>query len=387
MRADVIEVDVAVVGAGIAGASVAAHLAIERSVLLLEQESHPGYHTSGRSAALFSEAYGNAVIRGLSVASRSFLEAPPSGFSDYPLLSPRGALHVGSTGHEETLESLLQAARALVPSVRAVSADEAKAIVPVLRRSWVTQGVFEPDARDIDTNSVLHGFLRLMRERGGRSLMNAEVIGVARTGGDSWLIETKAGAVRAPTLVNAAGAWCDAVAMKAGIAPIGLCPLRRTAFLIEPPADVQSHDWPLVIGADEDFYFKPDAGMLLASPADESPSPPCDVQPDDMDVAVAIERIQTAADLPVRRVARRWAGLRTFASDRTPVVGYDPSAEGFFWLAGQGGYGFQTAPALARSAAALALGQSLPSDIQDCGVTAAALSPDRFRPIQARRTA
>lgn len=381
-----IEVDVAIVGAGIAGASVAAYLAMDRSVLLLEQESQPGYHTSGRSAALFSEAYGNAVIRGLSVASRSFLEVPPSGFSDYPLLSPRGALHVGTSAHEQTLEGLLQAARALVPGVRAVSADEARAMVPVLRRSWITQAVFEPDARDIDTNGVLHGFLRLMRQRGGRSLMNAEVAGIARTG-HSWVIETKAEAVRAAVLVNAAGAWCDAIAMKAGIAPIGLCPLRRTAFMIEPPADIQTRDWPLVIGAEEDFYFKPDAGMLLASPADEAPSPPCDAQPDDMDVAVAIERIKTAADLPIRRVARRWAGLRTFAPDRTPVVGYDPSAEGFFWLAGQGGYGFQTAPALARVAAALVLCQTLPSDIQDCGVTAAALSPDRFRPIKARRSA
>jgi D-arginine dehydrogenase len=384
--AGVIEVEVAVLGGGIAGASVAAHIAAERSVALLEREGQPGYHTSGRSAALFSEAYGNAVIRGLSVASRGFLEQPLPGFSDYPLLSPRGALHVGTRGQEARLDRLLAAAHALVPTVRAVGAAEARSLVPVLRPDWLVSGVFEPDARDIDTNALLHGFLRLLKGRGGRVVLDAEVSTIERVGG-RWHVGTRSGTVTADIVVNAAGAWCDEVAGLAGIEPLGLTPLRRTAFVFEPPAGVAIRDWPLAIGAEEDFYFKPDAGMLLASPADETLSPPTDAQADDLDIAIAVERIQNAADVPVRRIARRWAGLRTFAPDRSPVVGFDPSAEGFFWLAGQGGYGFQTAPALSRSAANLVLGRPLPADVQDRGITAAALAPDRFRPQKARRTA
>lgn len=373
-----VEVDVAIVGGGIAGASLAAHVAAERSVALLEREDQPGYHSSGRSAALFSETYGNAVVRALSVGSRSFLSGPPAGFADHPLLTPRGALHVGGTAHEAHLARMLEEVSRLVPGTRRVSGEEARGFVPVLRPDRVTSGVYEPDAMDIDTNALLIGFLRVAKGRGARVVTGAEAAAVAFDGA-RWRIETRAGEVRAAILVDAAGAWADELAAIAGARPLGLAPLRRTAFVFEPPPGVSPERWPIVIGADEDFYFKPEAGMILGSPADETPSPPTDAQAEELDVAIAVERIQEVADLPVRRIVRRWAGLRTFAPDKTPVVGFDPDLPGFFWLAGQGGYGFQTAPALSWSAAGLILRGALPPGIEDLGVTAEALSPTRLR--------
>lgn len=372
-------VDVVVLGGGIAGASAAAHLADERSVLLLERESQPGYHASGRSAALFSETYGNATVRALSVASRPFLESPPAGFAEHALLTPRGALHVGTSGHEDRLEVMQREASRLVPSVRHLGPEEARALVPVLRADWVRTAVFEPEARDIDTHSLLSGFLRLARSLGASIRTGAEVTRIERHGG-RWHVETGDGnSISAEVVVNAAGAWADAVAVMAGLEPIGVVPKRRTAFLFEPPPGVSARDWPLVVGADEDFYFKPDAGMILGSPADETPTDPADAQPEELDVAIAVDRIQQAADLPVRRIGRRWAGLRTFAPDKTPVVGFDPRAAGFFWLAGQGGYGFQTAPALGSLAASLILHGAVPPDLADRGLAASALAPERLR--------
>ena len=191
-----------------------------------------------------------------------------------------------------------------------------------------------------------------------------------RTGGTSFA---------APVVVNAAGAWADVVAELAGARPIGLQPMRRTALLVDPPEGVRIDDWPMVIDVEETFYFKPDAGLLLLSPADETPSPPCDAQPEALDVAVAIDRVQTATTLEVRRVRHRWAGLRSFVADRAPVAGWDPEAAGFFWLAGQGGYGIQTAPAMARTAAALLQNEALPGDLVDAGVDPRALSPERLQ--------
>lgn len=373
-----IEADVAILGGGIAGASAAAHLAVDRSVVLLEREDQPGYHASGRSAALFSEAYGNAVVRALSVASRPFLDAPPQGFADHPLLSPRGAMHVGDANDEAHLAELFAETRRLVPGMQALSGAEARILVPALRPERVAAAVLEPDARDIDTNALLQGFLRLFRSLGGRVLTHAEVHAISRTSA-GWEVETRAGRVSARTLVNAGGAWADTLAAMAGLAPLGLTPLRRTAFVFEPPPGLDVAAWPAVVSAAEDVYFKPDAGLLLGSPADETPSEPCDAQPEEWDVAVAAERIETLAELPVRRIVRRWAGLRTFAPDRTPVLGPDPAEPAFLWLAGQGGYGFQTGPALGRAAASLLRTGDLPADMLALGITAAALGPGRLR--------
>ncbi len=374
--------DVAIIGAGIAGASAAAHIAETRSVVLIERESHAGYHTTGRSAALFSEIYGNAAVRALSMASRPFLETPPAGFTNEAILSPRGAMHVGGLSDEGLLDSFYGLAHTMVPSVQRISAQDVVGRVPVLRADSVAGGgVIEPDAKDIDTNELLQGYLRQLRRLGGRLLLNAEILGLVRDG-HGWIIETHAGTMNAETVVNAAGAWADDIAAMAGVRPVGLMPKRRTAFVFQPPSDIHISSWPLVIGAREDFYFKPDAGNLLVSPADETPSPPTDAQAEEMDVAIAADRLMSATTLEIRHIARRWAGLRTFAVDKTPVVGFDPKIEGFLWLAGQGGYGFQTAPALASVAAALTEGQGVPSRLQDLGLTEKTLSPARFFEVE-----
>ncbi len=348
-----------------------------KSVVVLEREAHPGYHATGRSAALFSEIYGNDTVRMLSVASRPFLAAPPAGFSQSPILTPRGAMHVGTSADLDLLDRLYESARRLVPSVRRLGAEEVRARVPVLRVDLTAGGVIEPDAMDIDTNALLQGYLGQFRQAGGQILLNAEVTGMARRG-SNWILETQVGRIEAGMVVNAAGAWADEVARIAGARPVGLVPKQRTAFVFRPPSDVDIREWPLVISAREEFYFKPDAGNLLVSPADETPSEPMDAQPEELDVAIAADRLMSATNLEVRHILHRWAGLRTFANDKTPVSGFDPDVEGFLWHAGQGGYGFQTAPAMASVTAALALGKPIPGNLQDLGLSEKMLSPTRF---------
>lgn len=371
-------VDVAIIGAGIAGASAAAHIAQTRSVVLIEREACAGYHATGRSAALFSETYGNATVRALSVASRSSLENPPPGFAAEAILRPRGAMHIGAGSDTSLLDSFYETAHALAPSVRRIAATEVVGRVPVLKPEMVAGGgVIEPNAKDIDANELLQGYLRRLRSLGGKVLFDAELRGLARDAG-KWSAETGAGTVQSEILVNAAGAWADEIAEMAGARPVGLVPKRRTVFVFQPPSDVSFSFWPLVIGAREDFYFKPDAGNLLVSPADETPSPPTDAQPEEIDVAIAADRLMSVTSLKVRHIARRWAGLRTFAADKTPVVGFDPEVEGFLWLAGQGGYGFQTAPAMASIAAALIAGRGIGPRFRDIGLTEEVLAPARF---------
>lgn len=371
-------VDVAVVGGGIAGASLAWAIAERGRVLLFEREAQPGYHSSGRSAALFSETYGNAVVRALSTGSRAFFCAPPSGFADCTLTRLRGALHLGRTDQDTALDQKAADIAELAPSVFRLDAAEAAAKVPVLEPCRIAGAVFEPDALDIDTNGVLHGCLRGLRRRGGLIRTGAEVMALSRLPGGGWRIETSAGSAEAGIVVNAAGSWADVIAELAGAAPVGLVPKRRTAFLFDAPGRAIDN-WPMVIDIDETFYFKPEAGKLLGSPADETPCPPCDAQPEEIAVAVAVERIESATTLKIRRVSHRWAGLRSFVADKTPVLGFDPAAPGFFWCAAQGGYGFQTAPAMAQLGAALVRGESVPQDLARLGVTAEALSPRRLR--------
>jgi D-arginine dehydrogenase len=361
--------DVLVVGAGMAGASAGYELAAAGAVVVLEQEERPGVHATGRSAALFSETYGNATVRALSRAGRPFLEAPPDGFCEVALLRPRGALFVASEAERPLLAA--KAAEETTGAFTSLIGEEARAHAPILRPEAAATGLFEAGAMDIDVDALHQGYLRGLRRRGGRIVTDAAVLALRREGG-SWIVETAVGAFAAPVVVDAAGAWADRVAALAGLGPIGLQPMRRTAALVDVP-DLDASAWPLVIDAGERWYFKPDAGRLLISPGDETPSAPCDAQPEDLDVAIAADRIERATTLTIRRIAHRWAGLRTFAPDRTPVCGTDPRADGFFWLAGQGGYGIQTAPALARLTAGLLSG----SPSVDGGL-AAALSPARF---------
>ena len=363
------EVDVIVIGAGIAGSSVAAELAGHRSVVVLEAEAQPGYHSTGRSAAVFSTTYGPSVIRALSRASEAYLRGVDAN-APASVLSPRGLLLIARADQRDQLEAM---AGTYGNAVEKKCAEELRRLVPILRNGYAVGGLYEPAAADLDVHGLHQHFLKRFRAAGGEIISNAPVTGLARVAGN-WEAETRHGPLRAPVIVNAAGAWADAIGALAGATPVSLVPKRRTAVLVAPPEEHSPEAWPLTVDIDETFYLKPDAGKLLISPADATPSPPCDAQPEELDVAIAIDRIETAFDLTIRRVEHKWAGLRSFLPDGVPVAGFDPVCQGFFWLAGQGGYGLQTAPALARTAAALILETELPGDISSAGVTQAELA-------------
>lgn len=368
--------EVLIVGAGMAGASLAYFLAPHRQVTLLERESQPGYHATGRSAALYSETYGNAPVRAITTASRDFYFNPPEGFSPYPLVTPRGSLSVGGAADEATLRRAFDERVALVPNIEWWGQDDILRRVPILKPEAAVFGVYEPDAMDMDVHGIHQGFLRGAKAYGATLQCDCEVQQISREA-EGWRVVTSQGEFLAQVLVNAAGAWCDEVARMAGVAPVGLQPMRRTAFMCDAPANCDIHAWPMVIDANESFYIKPDAGMLLVSPANADPVDPQDVQPEELDVAIAVDRLETATSLQIRRVQRRWAGLRSFVADKTPVVGFADDAPGFFWLAGQGGYGIQTAPAMGQLSAALVQGQAMPEALSALGVSAATLAPGR----------
>lgn len=369
--------DVLVIGGGIAGVSVGYELAADRSVCLLEMEATLAFHTTGRSAAMFLESYGGPIVRQLTVASRSFFEDPPEGF-DRPLLLPRPLLWLGRVGAGDAIRALETDVRRLVPSVRLLDPDEAVAIAPILRRTSLELCLLEPDAMELDVNAVHQGFARGLRRQAGDVRLSSGVVGLSRIGG-VWRATTRNGdECEAPVVVNASGAWGDHVAALAGVAPIGLRPLRRTLFTIPAPEGVEIAGLPLVADVDETFYLKPEGSQFLCSPADETPSPPCDASPEEIDIALALDRIRDATILEARHVRSAWAGLRTFTIDRAPVACYDPEVEGFFWLVGQGGYGLQTAPALARVTASLVRGSGIPRDLAAASLTAAALHRDRL---------
>nr|WP_295778365.1 FAD-binding oxidoreductase [Rhodoferax sp.] len=370
-------VDVLIVGAGMAGASAAYFLAPHCRVVVLEREAQPGYHSTGRSAAMYSETYGNATVRAITTASKQFYFKPPPGFAEHPLVTPRGSLIVGAAADHDHLRSVWQDMRALVPNVQWWTQAQILQRVPVLRPEAAYCGVYEPDAMDMDVHAIHQGFLRGAKAAGAQLVCGAQVQQMRREPGGGWRVDTPAGSFFAPTVVNAAGAWCDELARLAGVASVGLVPKRRTAFTTDAPPGCDTSDWPLVIDAAESFYFKPDAGVLLMSPANEDAVDPQDVQPEELDVAVAVDRIETATTLRIRQVRRKWAGLRSFVADKSPVVGFAPDAPGFFWLAGQGGYGIQTAPAMGELAAALVRGLPVPAAIAALGVRAHDVSVNR----------
>jgi len=365
--------DIVVIGAGMAGASVAAHLSASARVCLLEMEAQPGYHSTGRSAAILSDNYGNATIRALTRASRPFFDAPPEGFTDGPLLQPRQVLQI--TTSDEELEACLAPIPVGERDILSVSA--ACDICPVLRPEALTAAILQRRPADIEVHALHQGYLRRTLAQGGELRSEAQVLALSRQGG-VWTITTAAGTYRSPVVVNAAGAWAGEVAALADALDVGLQPLKRTACLVDPPAGVSSAGWPMLKDAREQFYLKPDAGRLLISPCDETLVEPGDAQADEMDVAVAVDRVEQATTLQVRRVSHRWAGLRSFVADRSPVVGYDPRQPGFFWLAALGGYGIQTAPALSRIAASLVRGAPLDPDLAALALGPKILAPDRF---------
>ena len=370
--------DIIVIGAGMAGASAAAHLAENAQIILLEGEDQPGYHSTGRSAALFSETYGNLAVRILTRAGRGFYEERVGGLAAHPILTPRGVLVYAMPGQEGLLDSAWAELSPLDPTIRRLDAGETRALVPVLRPDKIIAAIHEPGAMDIDVHGLHAAYLRLLRRRGGRLVTAAPVVRLRHSAG-TWTATTAEGDFTAPVIVNAAGAWADAVAALAGLAPVGLVPKRRTALIVAPPPGIDVGAWPLTIDAAETGYFKPEAGKLVVSPADETPVEPSDVQPEELDIAIAVDRLTERTTIAVTHVERKWAGLRSFVADKRPVVGFDPLASGFFWLAGQGGYGIQAAEGLARSTAMLIAAGRLPPDIAAAGLDPAMLSPARFR--------
>lgn len=373
------EFDVAIIGAGIAGASLAYRLAGERSVLLLERESQPGYHSTGRSAAMFMESYGPPAVRALTRASRAFYETPPEGFAQAPLLTPRGVLYLATHGQESLLEDMQRTLAASGSMLDRLDAAEALARVGCLRPEVVHAALYEHGAQDIDVNALHQGFLRGMRSHGGELRTNAHVVGAQRSD-ERWTLRLADGeAVQVRAVVDAAGAWADDVAVLFGAAPIGLVPHRRSAFTFKAPEGSDVSDWPAVIGVDESYYFKPDAGQLLGSPANADPTLPHDVVPEELDIALGIHQIEAVTTLTIRRPASTWAGLRSFVPDGELVIGWDDHCPGFFWLAGQGGYGIQSAAGASELAASLLQGTALPSELVRHGVDPRAVAAQRLR--------
>jgi D-arginine dehydrogenase len=376
MSFEVQDFDAIVIGAGMAGASVAYFMAPHARVLVLEREAYAGMHSTGRSAALFCETYGSPQVRALTRAARPFLSQPPEGFAAQPILRRLGATVIGNAAQVEDVRAMYEA---IVPFTRDIELhDQARVLsmVPVLRPEAALIGLHEPGASDIDVNELHQGFLRGLRARGGELRLNVGIRAISRSAG-GWQVDDGEQAFRAPLLLNAAGAWVDQVATMAGVTPIGITPKRRSAFVFEPAENLATADWPFITSFDESYYFKPDAGLLLGSCANADPVEPHDVQPEDYDIALGIHRIEEATTMTIRRPRRSWAGLRSFVADGDLVGGFAPDAPGFFWVAAQGGYGIQTSAAMGEACANLALGRPLPSPLVDAGLSAAMLAPRR----------
>ena len=359
-----------------AGVSLGYELSADRSVGLLEMETTLAFHTTGRSAATFLESYGGPEVRALTTSSRTFLENPPDVFESQPL-KPLPLLFVAPEGRGELVRQLQADVSSLVPDVRLVGADEARGLNPVLAPGYVELAMLEPRAMEIDVHAVHQGYLRGMRRRKGDIHTSAKVAGASYRDGVWTLTDAHGERFQAPVVVNAAGAWADKVAALAGVSPVGIMPLRRTIFMLAAADGLDTSLLPLTGDIDGTWYIKPEGRQFLCSPADEVLQPPSDAKPDEVQIARALDAINTATTLNSRHVRSAWAGLRNFVPDRVPVVGFDPLAESFFWFAGQGGYGIQTAPAMARAGAALIRGDEFPEDIRQRGLTACGLARDR----------
>lgn len=373
--------DVIVAGAGMAGASVGWQLAqAGRQVLVLERESQPGYHTTGRSAALFEEHYGPLQVQALTRASRAFYEQPPAGFTDYPILHPRGVMYVGTAAQKALIDAAYAEAVKHSPDAQRLDGDALRALVPVLNDS-IADGFVDDGARDIDVHALHQGFLRGMRQGGGQLWCNAEVSALALDGAHrTWTVTLADGrTAQTRTLVNAAGAWADHIGELAGARAMGLVPARRSAFTFPVPEGLDATHWPAVISADESFYFKPDAGQLLGSPANADATYPHDVQPEEEDIATGIWNIEQATTLSIRRPSHTWAGLRSFVADGEMVIGWDSHVPEFFWVAAQGGYGIQSAAGYSLLARNLLLAEPVDERLLRQGVQTELLAPARLQ--------
>lgn len=373
--------DVVVIGAGMAGASVGWRLAqAGQRVLVLERESQPGYHTTGRSAALFEEHYGPEQVQALTRASRAFYERPPAGFADTPILHPRGVMYVGTAAQKPLIDAAYAEAVQHSPDALRLNGEALRAIVPVLAAS-IVDGFMDDGARDIDVHALHQGFLRGLRHAGGALWCNAEVTALTHDGSTrTWAVTLADGrSAQTPIVVNAAGAWADGIGELAGARAIGLVPARRSAFTFPVPEGMDASHWPAVISADESFYFKPDAGQLLGSPANADATYPHDVQPEEEDIATGIWNIEQATTLQIRRPSHTWAGLRSFVSDGEMVIGWDDTVPNLFWVAAQGGYGIQSAAGYSLLARNLLLDEPIDDSLVRQGVKLEALEPVRLQ--------
>jgi len=371
-------IDFAVIGAGIAGASAGYELAEHGSVRVFEMEATAGHHSTGRSAALYTECDGLPPLRRLAMASRPFLERPPPGFAEVPILHERGVMFVARRDRSARLSDFFDEQRALVPSITTVDVADITEHCRVLRPDSLAGGVLEPNARDIDVHTLHQGFLNGLRRRGG-TIHTSSPVSALEPVGRSWRVTTPDETVEAGTVVNAAGAWGDVVARMAGVRPVGLQPKRRTAFTFAAPGGEHHQSWPMVVDVDETFYFRPEGPNLLASPEDQTPVDPQDIRHEEVDVALAIDRIQRVTTMQIRSIQAAWAGLRSFVADNVPVVGFDGETPGFFWLVGQGGYGIMTSPAMSRLTAGLITSDRVPPDIAEHGISRQDLGPARLR--------
>jgi len=368
-------VDVLIVGGGIAGASAGYFLAEHAKVLLVERESGYGYHASGRSAAEWTAAHFDGLMRSIVLYGRAFFDAPPAGFASVPLMRRRGNLMVARPEAIAAAEAMYAHAAPANPGLVEISPREALAIVPFLREELLARVYWEPENAEIDVDALHQGFLRGLRARGGETRADTEFLGAERISG-GWRVRLGSETVECGVILNAAGAWADRVAEASGVTPLGLEPRRRTAFTFDPGFDAAAV--PPVDEVGSGFYFKASGPVLMVSPGDQTPSAPCDAQPDEYDLAVGVDLFETMTTLTVPRMKSRWAGLRTFTADEMPVAGFATDAADFFWLVGQGGGGIMSSPALGDLAARLVRGASLPTAAQELGLDERVLSPARL---------
>lgn len=366
--------DFLVIGAGIAGVSVAAHLAAEATVTILEMEDRPAYHTTGRSAATYEPNYGPKPILALTRASAAFFNQPTAGFAEGPLLTPRSSLFLEPHDQAEAAKAFL----GFATNVEELAPADLLKLLPVLRPDYARRGFLDRSTGDLDVDLIFGGYMKQFKARGGKVVLSAPAQSISKTG-KVWTVTTPQGQFTATTLINAAGAWGDELAKLAGVAPVGLTPKRRSIGVIPVEGHTDFMRWPMATDCGETWYAKPQSGKMIVSSADVTPVEPHDAYADDMTIAEGIERLMEATTIEVNRLEHSWGGLRTFAADGCPVVGFDPSTEGFFWLVGQGGYGIQSAPALSRTAAKLALRQNVPDDVLAHGLELSEISPNRVR--------
>lgn len=373
------KLDFLIVGAGIAGAGVAYRLAGHGAVMLVDMEEQAGYHTTGRSAAFYAETYGGEKLQPLTTASKEFLHSPPLGFCEAPLITDLGAIHVFDADQKAAAQKLYEQDSKKLPHIELLSAEELQQAAPQLASGRFVGGIRDMECGNLDVAALHHGYIKAAKKMGAEVKLEAQFEKAERIDG-GWRVQLGREEVEARVIINSAGAWGDQIAERCGIEPLRLNPLRRTLVTIPNPDGLPfDKNLPVIIDFDEDFYFKPEGAGYLISPADETPTVACDSQPDMEDIAIAVDHFERATGSSVTKLESKWAGLRTFAPDRAPVIGFEPDEDGFFWNVGQGGYGIQTSPAWSRYVAFLLLGKGMPEDLKQAGAKASWYDPARFR--------